>query len=100
MARRMYYSVNPGARPLERVLMIEGDGEQTSVYCPPGLANGPWIEEFNSGDSAVDLAALLAKQRAQAAVLITRDKVAWWLDGLTMVGDSDVRDRQEDGGSK
>lgn len=95
MTRRIFYSIDPGSHPFDRVLIVESDSPSMWVYCPPGLANGPWLEEFTYREAAMDLAALLVRQSEQAAVLMTRDKDTWWLNGLTMIGDSDVRDRQE-----
>ena len=81
MSRRMYYNVDEPTATLDRVLIVEGAGSAT-VYCPPGLAGGPWLDRCASMDAAMDLASLLVKQHGQAGVLLTRDKDEWWLNGL------------------
>ena len=90
--KRIYYAIEPGRSALPRVLLIQPDGKgDVSVYCPPGIAEGPWIEPFPTFDQALDLAALLANQINQPTVLITHDKVDWWTDGIALVGNSDAR---------
>ena len=93
---RTYYRVDDPTAVLQRVLIVEDEGLVT-VYCPPVIAGGPWLDPFNDMDLALDLAALLAKQSNQATVLITRDKVDWWLNGLSLIGDADEVRRQSTG---
>jgi hypothetical protein len=93
MSRRIYYRTDDDAEAFAQVMLIRLDGaEKVAVYCPPAIADGPWIEGFGKMEPALDLAALLATQNDQAAVLITYDINEWWLDGLTLVGDSDQRE--------
>lgn len=94
MPRRMYYRVDDPAATFGRVLIVERS-DSASVYCPPGLAGGPWIDQCASLELAEDLASLLAKQGDQTAVLLTRDKVEWWLEGLSLIGDADDVHREE-----
>jgi len=94
MTRRLFYRIDEPDAILRRAMIIEA-GPSASVYCPPEIAQGPWIEEMTSFDAAFDLASLLARQLGQAAVLLTRDKVEWWLNGLSLIGDSDERYRKE-----
>lgn len=96
MSRRIYYRVDENIEAFAQVLLIPLDGpEEVAVYCPPGIANGPWIEGFATMAQAMDLAALLSKQINQPAVLITYDTSEWWLDGLTEIGDADEVSRQD-----
>lgn len=97
MSRRMYYRVNEGSEAFAQAMLIRLDGpEAVAVYCPPAVANGPWVEGFKTMEQAMDLAALLAKQNNQAAVLITNDINEWWLDCLTLIGDADQHQLDED----
>lgn len=96
MSRRIYYRVDQNVEPFAQVMLIRLDGpEEVAVYCPPGIANGPWIEGFPTMAQAMDLAALLSKQGNQPAVVITYDTGEWWLDGLTEIGDADKVSRRE-----
>jgi hypothetical protein len=90
----MYYRIEEEAATFGRVLIVERNGSAT-VYCPPGLAGGPWLDLCGSTDAAMDLASLLARQHGQAAVLLTRDQDEWWLNGLSLIGDSDDAYRHE-----
>lgn len=88
MQTRRYYRVDDPAATLNRVLIIE-HGVTATVFCPPGLAGGPWLDHFTSLETAEDLASLLAEQHGQPAVFLTRDEIAWWLNGLSLIGDAD-----------
>lgn len=94
MQRRMFYRVDDTAATCNRVLIIE-HGEAATVFCPPGLAGGPWLDQCSSLGAAEDLASLLAKQHGQTAVLFTQDRLEWWLAGLSLIGDADDRDRAD-----
>lgn len=94
MSRRVFYRIENPDEVLRRATIIEA-GPTSSVYCPPDIASGPWLEEMRSFDAALDLAALLAREIGQEAVLVTRDTTEWWLNGLALIGDADERYRQE-----
>lgn len=98
MSRRIYLQVQSGKEAFGRVLLIEdGDKSEVFVYCPPAIANGPWIDVFDNMETALDLASLLARHMKQPTVLMTRDKVRWWLDGLTEIGEADELGRRDNG---
>jgi hypothetical protein len=89
MNKRIYY-VNDGSA-FQKVLMIGSlDAPEVSVYCPPAIEHGPWLEPFASLDSALELSSSLIKQMGQAAVIITYDNAEWWLQGLTIIRDADT----------
>jgi hypothetical protein len=97
MSKRIYYSEDHGHKAFDQVLLVRPKGVGTVyVYCPPTVGHGPWCEPFDSFDSAIELAALLAKQAGQPVVLLTQDAVEWWLNGLTVIGDADELRRQSD----
>jgi hypothetical protein len=90
MNKRIYYYEDQGRIAFEHVLVARPKGVgDVYVYCPPSLSHGPWCERFDTFDQAMDLAGLLSKQSRQDVVLVTRDPVEWWLEGLTIIGDSD-----------
>lgn len=97
MTRRIYYRVNEGVEAFAQVMLIQLDGAGgIAVYCPPSIETGPWIEGFETMEQAMDLASLLSKQNNQPAVVITYDRLEWWLDGLTEIGDADDLVRELD----
>ena len=97
MSRRIYYRVDEDLDAFAQVMLIRLDGpDEVAVYCPPGIANGPWIEGFETMAQAMNLTALLSKQNSQPVVVITYDTNEWWLDGLTRIGNSAFRELHED----
>lgn len=96
MNKRMYYSVRKGYTPMKQVLLVHSSGQdEVSVYCPSGVANGPWVEPFPTLDQAMDLASNLARETGQLQVKSTSDKIDWWLQGLELIGDADEKFRHE-----
>ena len=90
MNKRIYDSRRPRAQGVRPDPTCKSHGVGTVyVYCPPAVAHGPWCEPFDNFDSAIELAALLAKQARQPVVLLTQETVDWWLSGLTVIGDAD-----------
>jgi hypothetical protein len=98
MNRRMYYAVKHGYSPMKHVLIVQPAGNShVALYCPPGVAGGPWVENFPTMDQAMDLASNLAKEIGQLQVKTTASNIDWSQIGLTLIGDADDRDRQEIG---
>lgn len=97
MAKRTYYRTDDLDSAFRRVLLIERNATSIDVYCPPGVANGPWTEPCSTMEAAMDLAALITAQIGHPVVLMTRDKVEWWLEGLSLIGDSDQKRLEEEG---
>lgn len=96
MKRRMYYTARSGYSPMKHVLIVHPGGQgEVTLYCPPGVAGGPWTESFATMDQAMDLASNLAKEIGQVGVKRTFDKIDWRLNGLELVGDADEKYRQE-----
>lgn len=99
MKRRMYYTLRNGYAPMRYVLLIQPDAHgDVSVYCPPGVAGGPWVELFSTREQALDIASNLAQELGQIRVKSTQYKVDWRLNGLDLIGDSDEKYRREHGG--
>jgi len=96
MKRRMYYTSRAGCSPIKHVLIVHPDSQgDVTLYCPPGVAGGPWTESFASIDQAMDLASNLAKELGQVEVKRTSDQIDWRLNGLELIGDADEKYRQE-----
>lgn len=94
MGKRIFYRVEDEHSAFDQVLLARRKGVgEISLYCPPSLARGPWVERFDSFDMAMELAALLTMQAEQRVALLTHDSDEWWLQGLTEIGNSDVLDR-------
>lgn len=90
----MYYGVRPGYSPIMEVRILQPNGRRdVIVYCPPGVAGGPWVESFPTKGQAMDLASILAGEIVQLPVKTVTTSADWLLNGLTLIGDSDERDR-------
>jgi len=96
MNRRIYYAVRDGHSPIAEVVLVpEADGSVV-LYCPPGVAGGPWVERFPTLEQGRDLASNLAREIGQTKVNMTSTLVDWEQSGLRLIGDADERDRERD----
>lgn len=96
MNRRMYYAVRDGHSPNTEVLLVQESNGSVALYCPPGVAGGPWVERFPTLEQARDLASNLTREIGQTEVNTTSTLVDWAQSGLRLIGDVDERDRQLD----
>ncbi|RYE51835.1 MAG: hypothetical protein EOP21_00295 [Hyphomicrobiales bacterium] len=62
MDRRMYCAVGAGRSPITEILLVQEADGSVALYCPPGVAGGPWVERFPKLEQARDLASDLARE--------------------------------------
>lgn len=96
MNRRIYYAVKDGHSPIAEVLIVQEADGGAVLYCPPGVAGGPWVERFPTLEQAGDLASNLAREIGQTEFNTISTLVDWEQSGLRLIGDADERDRQLD----
>ena len=80
MLSRRLITFKAGDEPYDRVLIIQPPGqEETSVYLPPDNGVPASVEVYSTREEAEARAGAVSHSRGQRVVLMTRDRVEWWL---------------------